>query len=154
MSSRIRTTLCVAVVGVLLSGALAWATGRRYVGTVQTGGRVKITTGLSNGYRAVKRFSVSGVPFHCNDRLPSDPSVPPARFDTALGLPSGDPFPTIPISYRRFHVRFFADVHGPVVAVKGQFNAKFSHATGTVSFDGADYPWTDCHSGKVAWTAR
>jgi hypothetical protein len=145
--------LCVAVLGVLLSGSLALAAGRRYVGKVKPVGTVKVVTGLKNGHRVVKRFFVS-VPMHCRDWRPGDGPIPPAIFDTAQGLASGDDFPTVPISYRQFHIRVVLDVRGPVIAVKGWFNPKFTRATGTVSFDGLYYPWTNCHTGRATWTAN
>jgi len=151
MTNRIRATLGVAVAGVLVSAAVAWAAARHYGGTVQPGGTVKVTTGFSHGHRVVMRFSVSGVPIHCVGPVGS---VPPVSFDTADGKTGGGSFPTISISYRRFHIRDSGSSMTLSTVVNGQFNAKFSRVTGTVRFYGPNYPDAGCDTGKAAWTAQ
>jgi len=146
MSNRIRTALCVAVVGVVLSAALAWAAAvRHYAGTVKPGGTIKVTTAFLKGQLVVRHFSISGVPIHCST---SSGSVPPASDGSGPGA-------NISVSNRRFHYRFLGGDMGLSDTVKGRFNANFSRATGTVTFNGNIYPIDGgCHSGTDTWTAH
>ncbi len=142
MSYRLRTALCVAVVGLLMSAALAWAAGRDYAGTVTPGGTVKLTTGLSKRKRVIKQISIQGVPLHC--AATSQP-VTPASYNGGQAA----------VTYRRFHFSSNGSDMGISVVVKGSFNANFSRATGTVRFTGSIYPYaTGCDSGKDTWTAH